>query len=206
MTGGRSRITVAVPGVANHPPVATGALTEQAVHIGGSARDRRGREARGAPGQGHRALGVAVGVLVGQAMSTCSALASFGRLGGAAADGRETGRDAVSRKALVGVGQGGPGGRPADGPAPGSTCTFFCAPCLPNGSMTAFPGSCRMRAHPSPACPGLGPPVCVGEPAADRPGSGVGAARPDAAGGSGAGAAGRGPSGARDRRDHGLTT
>ena len=37
VTGGRSRITVAVPGVANRPPVAVGTLADQAVHIGGSA-------------------------------------------------------------------------------------------------------------------------------------------------------------------------
>ena len=37
VTGGRSRITVAVPVVSNRPPVATGTLTDQVVHVGGSA-------------------------------------------------------------------------------------------------------------------------------------------------------------------------
>lgn len=37
VTGGRSRIAVAVPGVANRPPVATGTLADQAMHVGGSA-------------------------------------------------------------------------------------------------------------------------------------------------------------------------
>ena len=37
VTGGRSRITVAVPGVANRPPVATGTLTDQVLRVGGSA-------------------------------------------------------------------------------------------------------------------------------------------------------------------------
>ena len=36
VTGGRSRITVAVPDVANRPPVATGTLTDQVVHVGES--------------------------------------------------------------------------------------------------------------------------------------------------------------------------
>ena len=37
VTGGRSRVTTRVPGVANRPPVATGTLTDQVVRVGGSA-------------------------------------------------------------------------------------------------------------------------------------------------------------------------
>ena len=37
VTGGRSRVTTTVPGVANRPPVATGTLSDQVVRVGGSA-------------------------------------------------------------------------------------------------------------------------------------------------------------------------